>query len=47
MRWRRQSARQAVGVWAALHRVMLEPLQDAGALQRSFAFLDSASLPAI
>ena len=37
---------QAAGVWAALHRVMLEQLQDADALDWSRAALDSASLPA-
>ena len=44
--WRRLGAWQAAGVWAALHRVMLERLQDANALDWSRAALDSASLPA-
>ncbi len=44
--WRRLGAWQAAGVWAALHRVMLEQLQDADALDWSRAALDSASLPA-
>ena len=44
--WRRLGAWQATGVWAALHRVMLEQLQDADALDWSRAALDSASLPA-
>lgn len=33
--WRRLGAWQAAGVWAALHRVMLEQLQDADALDWS------------
>ena len=44
--WRRLGIWQAAGVWAALHRVMLERLQDADALDWSRAALDSASLPA-
>ena len=44
--WRRLGAWQAAGVWAALHRAMLEQLQDADALDWSRAALDSASLPA-
>ena len=44
--WRRLGTWQAAGVWAALHRVMLEQLQDADALDWSRAALDSASLPA-
>lgn len=44
--WRRLGAWQAAGVWAALHRAMLERLQDADALDWSRAALDSASLPA-
>ncbi len=44
--WRRLGAWQAAGVWAALHRVMLEQLQDADALDWSRAAADSASLPA-
>lgn len=41
--WRRLGAWQAAGVWAALHRVMLERLQDADALDWSRAALASAS----
>ena len=44
--WRRLGAWQAAGVWAALHRVLLERLHDAGALDWSRAALDSASVPA-
>lgn len=44
--WRRLGAWQAASVWAALHRAMLEKLQDADALDWSRAALDSASLPA-
>ena len=44
--WRRLGAWQAAGVWAALHRVLLEQLQDVDALDWSRAVLDSASLPA-
>lgn len=44
--WRRLGDWQAAGVWAALHRVMLEQLQDGDALDWSRAALDSASLPA-
>jgi transposase len=44
--WRRLGTWQAAGVWAALHRAMLERLQDADALDWSRAALDSASLPA-
>lgn len=43
--WRRLGEWHAVGVWARLHRVLLERLQDAGALDWSRAALDSASLP--
>ena len=44
--WRRLGAWQAAGVWAALHRVLLEQLQDVDALDWSRAVRDSASLPA-
>ena len=44
--WRRLGAWQAAGVWAALHRVLLERLGDADALEWSRAALDSASVPA-
>jgi transposase len=44
--WRRLGAWHAAGVWAALHRVLLERLQHADALDWSRAALDSASVPA-
>ena len=44
--WRRLGEWHAAGVWARLHRILLERLQDAGALDWSRAALDSASLPA-
>ena len=44
--WRRLGEWQAAGVWANLHRVLLEQLQDANALNWSRAALDSASVPA-
>jgi transposase len=44
--WRRLRDWHAAGVWAALHRVLLERLHDAGALDWSRAALDSASVPA-
>lgn len=44
--WRRLGEWHAAGVWAGLHRVLLERLQDAGALDWRRAALDSASLPA-
>lgn len=44
--WRRLGAWQAAGVWAGLHRVLLERLHDAAALDWSRAALDSASLSA-
>jgi hypothetical protein len=44
--WRRLGEWHAAGVWARLHRVWLERLQIAGALDWSRAALDSASLPA-
>ena len=44
--WRRLGTWQAAGVWAALHRVMMEQLQDADALNWSRADLDRRSLPA-
>ena len=44
--WRRLRDWQAAGVWARLHRVLLEQLNDAGALDWSRAALDSASVPA-
>ena len=44
--WRRLGSWQAAGVWAALHRALLERLHDAAALDWSRAALDSASLPA-
>jgi transposase len=44
--WRRLRDWQKAGVWAALHRVLLEQLQAAGQLDWSRASLDSASVPA-
>ena len=44
--WRRLRDWQAVGVWARLHRVLLERLHEADKLDWSRASLDSASVPA-
>ena len=44
--WRRLRDWQEAGVWAGLHRVLLEQLADAGQLDWSRASLDSASVPA-
>ena len=44
--WRRLRDRQAAGVWAALHRVLLERLHGAGQIDWRRAALDSASVPA-
>ena len=44
--WRRLRDWQEVGIWAGLHRVLLERLADAGHLDWSRASLDSASVPA-
>ena len=44
--WRRLCAWHAAGVWDRLHRVLLERLSGAHALDWSRAALDSASLPA-
>ena len=44
--WRRLRDWQEAGVWAALHRVLLEQLGDAGHLDWSRASLDSASIAA-
>jgi transposase len=44
--WRRLRDWQEAGVWAALHRVLLEQLGDAGRLDWSRASLDSASVAA-
>ena len=44
--WRRLRDWQRAGVWAALHRALLERLDGAGRLNWSRAALDSASLPA-
>ena len=44
--WRRLRDWQAAGVWAHLHRVLLERLQTADQIDWSRAALDSASLPA-
>ncbi len=44
--WRRLRDWQEAGVWAALHRVLLERLHGAGQLDWRRAALDSASVPA-
>ncbi len=44
--WRRLHDWQIAGVWAALHRVLLERLANAGQLDWSRASLDSASVAA-
>ena len=44
--WRRLREWQEAGVWAALHRVLLERLEGAGQLDWRRAALDSASVPA-
>lgn len=44
--WRRLRDWQAAGVWEALHRVLLERLNDADRLDWSRASLDSASIAA-
>jgi transposase len=43
--WRRLRDWQAAGVWAALHRVLLEHLHDADRLDWRRASLDSAAVP--
>lgn len=44
--WRRLGDWQAAGVWAALHRLLLEWLQAAGQIDWRRAALDSATVPA-
>jgi len=44
--WRRLRDWQRLGVWAALHRALLERLKGAGQLDWSRAALDSTSVPA-
>ena len=44
--WRRLRDWQTAGVWARLHRVLLEQLSDAGHLDWSRASLDSAAVAA-
>ena len=44
--WRRLRDWHEAGVWAALHRVLLERLEGAGQLDWRRAALDSASVPA-
>ena len=44
--WRRLRDWQRAGVWAALHRALLERLEGAGQLDWSRASLDSTSVPA-
>ena len=44
--WRRLRDWHEAGVWAALHRALLERLHEAGQLDWRRAALDSASVPA-
>lgn len=44
--WRRLRDWHAAGVWAALHRLLLERLHGAGEIDWRRAALDSASVPA-
>lgn len=44
--WRRLRDWQAAGVWAALHRTLLDRLGEADRIDWSRASLDSASMPA-
>src|SRR5919112_3344715 len=44
--WRRLRDWHAAGVWAALHRALLERLQGVGGIDWRRAALDSASVPA-
>ena len=44
--WRRLRDWHEAGVWAALHRALLERLQAAGQIDWSRACLDSATVPA-
>lgn len=44
--WRRLHEWQQAGVWAALHRALLEHMEQAGQLDWSRASLDSTSLAA-
>src|ERR671932_2365383 len=44
--WRRLRDWQAAGVWTRLHRVLLDRLGRAGAIDWSRACVDSASVPA-
>src|ERR671933_1112131 len=44
--WRRLRGWHAAGVWAALHRALLERLHGAGQIDWRRAALDSASVPA-
>lgn len=44
--WRRLRAWQAAGVWARLHRILLERLADAEKLDWSRASLDSSAIAA-
>jgi transposase len=44
--WRRLRDWQAAGVWAALHRALLDHLGEADRIDWSRASLDSASVPA-
>jgi transposase len=44
--WRRLRDWQQAGIWAKLHRTLLQRLQDAGRIDWERAALDSASVPA-
>lgn len=44
--WRRLRDRQAAGVWAQLHRVLLDRLEAAGCIRWDRAALDSSTVPA-
>ena len=43
--WRRLRDWQQAGIWAKLHRTLLQRLQDAGRIDWERAALDSASVP--
>src|SRR5215207_6601602 len=44
--WRRLEEWQEAGVWERLHRVLLNPLEEADQIEWERASLDSASVPA-
>lgn len=45
--WNRLDEWQRAGVWAKLHRLLLEKLEDAGAIDWSRAIVDSSSVRAV